>query len=122
MAQQTVGVYPGDSAVIRQLRDRCVDFAFVEGAEADRCRVAVVDADSASKIDAHPRKSVARIMLNDGSLEMPRRHGDIRVSREAFLASPGDTVFAAIDLAETVMHATTLEQEVGYLTQIHELM
>src|SRR5947207_15890992 len=99
MAQQTVGVYSGDPAVIRQLRERCADFAFVDGKEADRCRIAVVDADSAAKIDAHPRKTVARIVLNDGSLEQPRRHGDIRVQRDAFLAKPGDTIFTAVDLA-----------------------
>jgi diguanylate cyclase (GGDEF)-like protein len=119
---QTVGVYSGTPEVIEQLRQRCPELRFVDGAEADRCRVVVVDADAATSIDAHPRKSIARIILNDGSLERARRHGDVRVARDTFLANPGDTIEAAIDLAETVVHATTLEQEIGYLTQIHELM
>src|SRR5437868_7317887 len=119
---QTIGVYSRDSAVIQHLRERCTDHAFVDGDEADRCRIAVVDADFAQTIEMHPRKSVARVILNDGSLDQPRRQGDFRVDRKSFFADPGDALAAAIDLAETVMHATMLEQEVGYLTQIHELM
>src|SRR5438309_2368817 len=119
---QTIGVYSGDPAVIRHLRERCGGTEFVDGTKADRCRVAVVDTDFAASIDAQPRKSVARIVLNDGSLDQPRRQGDFRVDRKSFLDHPSDALSAALDLAETVMHATTLEQEVGYLTQIHELM
>jgi len=119
---QTIGVYSGDSAVIRHLRERCNGTTFVNGDEADRCRIAVVDCDFVSTIDAHARKSVARIVLTDGSLDQPRRQGDFRVDRRSFLANPADALAAANDLADTVMHATMLEQEVGYLTQIHELM
>ena len=115
---QTIGVYSGDSAVTQQLRERCADLVFVDGEEADRCRVAVIDTDS----DAQPRKSVARVVLHDGKRDEPRRHGDFRVDRASFLKDPLHSLEAAIDLAETVLHATTLEQEVGYLTQIHELM
>jgi diguanylate cyclase (GGDEF)-like protein len=122
MAQQTVGVYSGNPTVIQHLRARCDGFEFVEGDDADRCRIAVIDADRDANFDVVPRKSVARIVLNDGSLDHPRRHGDLRVDRESFLESPSDALAAAVDLAETVVHATTLEQEVGYLTQIHELM
>jgi diguanylate cyclase (GGDEF)-like protein len=122
MAQQTVGVYSGNPTVIQHLREHCTDFDFVDGAEADRCRIAVIDSDRDATPDTQPRKSVARVVLNDGSLDHARRHGDLRVDRESFLANPSDTLAAAVDLADTVMHATTLEQEVGYLTQIHELM
>jgi len=122
MSQQTVGVFSGNPAVIQRLRARCADFTFVDGEPADQCRVLVVDADSAASLDAHPRKSVARVVLNDGTLDHPRRQGDLRVEREAFLENPSDTLAAAIDLADTVIHATALEQEIGYLTQIHELM
>src|SRR4051812_29829895 len=122
MSQQTVGVYSGNSAVIQRLRERCADLVFVDGSAADHCRVAVVDTDSVGGIDAHPRKSVSRVILNDGTLQLPRRHGDLRVDRESFLEQPADALAVAIDLADTVVHATTLEQEIGYLTQIHELM
>src|ERR1051326_6462161 len=115
---QTIGVYSGDSAVTQLLRERCPDFVFADGEEADRCRVAVIDTDS----DAQPRKSVARVVLDDGKRSEPRRHGDFRVDRASFLKDPAHALEAAIDLADTVLHATTLEQEVGYLTQIHELM
>jgi len=115
---QTIGVYSGNPTVIQLLGERCKDFSFVDGAEADRCRVVVVDTDS----DAQPRKSLARVVLDDGKLDQPRRHGDFRIEREAFLKEPGHALEAAIDLADTVLHATTLEQEIGYLTQIHELM
>jgi diguanylate cyclase (GGDEF)-like protein len=122
MAHQIVGVYSGNSSVIQHLRERCADVTFVDGGEADRARVAVIDEDARDDFEAEPRKSVARIVLYDKAIEAPRRHGDLRVPRAAFLDDPGDTIAAASDLADTVLHATTLEQEVGYLTQIHELM
>jgi diguanylate cyclase (GGDEF)-like protein len=122
MAQQNVGVYSGNPSLIQRLRERCPEIAFTDGGEADRCRIVVVDTDAHASIDTNPRKSVARIVLIDGEPPLPRRHGDIRVSRESFVDDPSDTLAAAADLADTVLHATQLEQEVGYLTQIHELM
>jgi diguanylate cyclase (GGDEF)-like protein len=44
------------------------------------------------------------------------------VPRETFVESPEDYLSAAEDLADTVIHASQLEQEVSYLTEIHELM
>jgi diguanylate cyclase (GGDEF)-like protein len=79
----------------------------------------VVDTDA--DLDTPPRKSVSRIVLL-GNVTAARRQGDIRVDRDAFLANPEETLAVADDLASVVIHASQLEQEVGYLTEIHELM
>ena len=81
----------------------------------------VIDAD-AGPLDDAPRKAVARIILYKSVAAEPRRTGDIRVSRAAFVADPMEFLDAANDLAETVIHAARLEMEVAYLAQIHELM
>ena len=60
-----------------------------------------------------------RIIL--GSHEQ-RRQGELVVDRDAFLASPSAYLDFATDLADAAIHAAQLEAEVGYLTQIHELM
>jgi diguanylate cyclase (GGDEF)-like protein len=90
--------------------------------DRDGCRVILVDADSHALLDAPPRKSLVRVILCDGSQPPSRRHGEVRVERDVFLAAPADQLAFAFDLADAAIHASQMEQEVGYLTQIHELM
>ncbi|HEX7192841.1 MAG TPA: GGDEF domain-containing protein [Thermoanaerobaculia bacterium] len=118
--QQAIGLLSGDPRLAAVLRERCPEREFVtDRAAAESCRVVIVDSDS--DLDAPPRKSVSRIVLL-GNVGGPRRQGDIRVDRETFLNNPEETLAVADDLATVVIHASQLEQEVGYLTEIHELM
>jgi diguanylate cyclase (GGDEF)-like protein len=120
--RQTIGVYSSSERLAATLRERCPDCTIATApAEADACRVIVIDADAHHLLDT-PRKAVARVILYDGTANETRRNGDIRVARAAFLATPMEFLDAANDLAETVIHAARLEMEVAYLTQIHELM
>lgn len=116
-----IGVY-GGRELVTFLRERCPGYTFVEGGERERSRIVIVDADSLHVLDAPPRKSVVRVVLYDDVLTGDRRDGDIRVPRASFLAHPDDTLAVASDLARTVIHASSLETEVAYLAQIHELM
>jgi diguanylate cyclase (GGDEF)-like protein len=117
--QQTIGVWSGRSDLARVLRDRCPSLAFEESGDArDASRIAILDDDA--DLTAPPRKSLVRLILGKPAEE--RRQGELHVDRDAFLAAPNDYLLFAIDLAETAMHASLLETEVGYLTQIHELM
>jgi hypothetical protein len=99
MAQPDRRRYSGNSTVIQHLRECCADITFVDGDGRRSARVVVIDEDARESFDAEPRKSVARIVLYDKAIEAPRRHGDLRVSRAAFLDDPGDTIAAASDLA-----------------------
>jgi diguanylate cyclase (GGDEF)-like protein len=118
--QQAIGLLSGDAQLAAVLRERCPEREFVtDRAAADSCRVVIVEGDA--DLDTPPRKSVARIVLL-GDVTAARRQGDIRVDRDAFLANPEETLAVADDLASVVIHASQLEQEVGYLTEIHELM
>jgi len=121
MSQYPIGVY-GGGELLAQLRETAPAYTFVDGDERERSRVVVIDAGDSDGLNAPPRKSVVRVMLYDGAMDGERRAGDIRVPRTTFLAHPGDTLAVASDLAGTVIHAASLEAEVSYLTQIHELM
>lgn len=79
----------------------------------------VLDSDQSELFDNPPRKSLVRIILGDHA---QRRNGELVVDRAAFLASPLSYLDFATDLADVAIHAAQLEAEVGYLTQIHELM
>lgn len=117
--QQAIGLLSGDARLAAILRERCPEREFVtDRAAAESCRVVIAETDS--DLDT-PRKSVVRIVLL-GNVAGSRRQGDIRVEREAFLKEPEETLAVADDLASVVIHAAQLEQEVGYLTEIHELM
>src|SRR4051795_1706394 len=119
--RQTIGVY-GSSELANILRERCPDCVVVtDPAAADVSRVVVIDSGAQPLPDAL-RKALARVVLVEGEAVEPRRTGDIRVARAAFLANPMEFLDIANDLAETVIHAARLEMEVEYLTQIHELM
>jgi diguanylate cyclase (GGDEF)-like protein len=84
--------------------------------------VVVIDTDSQDVIDAPPKKSLVRIVLCDDVPPGARKRGEMRVERSAFLTSPAEYVGVAVDLAETAMHATHLEQEVNHLNEIHDMM
>ena len=118
--QHAIGLLSGDARLVAVLRERCPEREFVtDRAAAESCRIVIVDSDS--ELDAPPRKSIARIVLL-GNAAGTRRQGDIRVDRDSFLNNPEETLAVADDLASVVIHASQLEQEVGYLTEIHELM
>jgi diguanylate cyclase (GGDEF)-like protein len=121
MIEQAIGVY-GGPALIAALRSLCPARSFVDGAERDRCRVVIIDSDSYSLLPDAPRKSLVRVLFDDDGAGEARREGDIRVLRAAFLAHPEDTLAVAAELAGTIIHASGLEAEVAYLTQIQELM
>jgi diguanylate cyclase (GGDEF)-like protein len=120
--RQTIGLYSSSPDLAAIVRGRCPDCMFATSAgEAEACRVVVIDGDSHHLLDA-PRKALARVVLYDTAAVEPRRIGDIRVARSVFMANPMEFLDAANDLAETVIHASRLELDVAWLTQIHELM
>jgi diguanylate cyclase (GGDEF)-like protein len=123
MTQQTIGIYSGRDDLARRLRETCQSWAVaLAGEERDACRIVVIDADSHALLDSSPRKSLVRVVLFKGNAPGIRRRGELRVDRNVFLAAPAEYLEFASDLAETAMHASTLEQEVTYLAQIHEMM
>ncbi|GAC1399970.1 MAG: hypothetical protein NVSMB68_15100 [Thermoanaerobaculia bacterium] len=123
MNQQTIGIYSRRDDLVRLLREQSPSRGFaLGGEERDGCRVVVIDADSHALLDSPPRKSLVRVVLCNGTLPAGRRRGEIRVERNAFLSMPDEYLDFAHDLADTAMHASTLEQEVTYLAQIHEMM
>ena len=114
-----IAIYSGRADLHDTLRQRCPGFTFeTEGAARDGCRVALVDDDSD---DAAPPKAIARILLGRG-YDRAQRAPRLCVPRDVFLADPTNYLAFAIDLAEAAIHASQLEVEVGYLTQIAELM
>ena len=119
MMQQTIGVWSGRSDLVGDLRERCPSLMFEESGDArEASRIAVIDSDA--DLSAPPRKSLVRVILGRPAAE--RRQGELYVDRGTFLAAPNEYLAFAVDLADTAMHASLLETEVGYLTQIHELM
>ncbi len=120
--RQPIGLYTQSPDLAAIVRGRCPDCNFAtSAAEADACRVVVLDVDSHQLLDAS-RKAVARVVLYDTAASEQRRIGDLRVARAVFVANPMEFLDAANDLAETVIHAARLERDVEWLTQIHELM
>src|SRR5258708_40292040 len=118
---RTIGVYSGRSDLLAALEAACPDLQFAtDGELRDAARVVVIDADQ--DLDNPPRKSISRIVLLEQGPPRHRRQGELHVSRTAFLAAPRSYISFASDLAEAAVHATQLEAEVGYLTQIHQLM
>src|SRR6478735_11300022 len=120
---QTIGIYSGRDDLVRRLREVSPSWSLAASAEErDACRVVIIDDDSHALLEAPPRKSLVRVVLCNGVVPANRRRGEIRIDRKAFLATPGDYLDFADDLAETAVHASVLEQEVTYLAQIHEMM
>jgi diguanylate cyclase (GGDEF)-like protein len=120
---QTIGVYSGRQQVVDDLRRVCPAIGFAPDGEArDLARIALIDSDSHAEVDPPPRKSIVRIILSDGDVPAARRHGELRVRRDVFLADPGEYLSFANDLADAAIHASQLEAEISYLSQVHELM
>lgn len=123
MNQQTVGIFSGRDDLVRRLSEACRSWKFSsEDSERNAARLAVFDVDTHAMLDDPTKKSVVRIVLCDGAVPPNRRRGEIRVDRKVFLVDPGEYLLFAQDLAETAVHAAQLEQEVGYLGQIHDMM
>ncbi len=123
MSEQSIGVYSGRNDLARRLHETCPSLRFIsEGAERDTCRIVVIDTDSLATLDSPPRKSLVRVVLSEAPPSGQRRKGEMRLERSAFLASPAEHIGVACDLAETAMHAAHLEQEVTYLSEIHDMM
>ena len=123
MAGQNVGIYSGREDVLRRLREACPSWNLAtEGQERDACRIVVIDVDWHRLLEAPPRKSLVRIILCEGSMPPTRRQGEVRLERATFLATPGEYLDFAADLADTAVHAAALELDLGNLSQIHEMM
>jgi len=118
LAQLAIAVYSGRADLHDALRERCPGFTFEREEPArDGCRIALLDDDSSA---VAPKKAIVRVIL--GATAVPRKQGELCVARDVFLVDPASYLLFAIDLAEAAMHASQLEVEVGYLTQIAELM
>lgn len=123
MTQQKIGVWTGGDELVRQLRDACPSCEFhAGGEERDLARLIIVDVDSHRTLETPPRKSMVRVVLCDGAVPENRRHGEIRLDRAAFLRDPAEYLNFAIELADAATHASRLEREVSYLSQIHDMM
>jgi len=116
---QTVGVFSDRTDLVAALREKCTERSFSDDSERDLSRVVVLDDDQAALFTDPPRKSLVRIILGP---HQNRRQGELVIDRQTFLASPERYLEFATDLADAAVHAAQLEAEVGYLTQIHELM
>src|SRR5260370_15958567 len=117
MVHPTIGVYSARGELVGVLRQQCAAWTFAaDGAERASCRVIVVDSDSHDVLDSPPRKSLVRIILGSSDAERLRRQGEMWIDRDAFLAAPADYLVFSTDLAQTAIHASQLELEVGYLT------
>jgi diguanylate cyclase (GGDEF)-like protein len=124
MPHPTIGIYSNRPELAELLRQQCAAWTFATSdLEREACRIVIVDCDSHAILDHPPKKSLVRIILANGEADTRlRRQGELRVRREAFLAAPDEYLLFASDLAETAMHASQLELQVGYLSQIRELM
>lgn len=116
MAVRTAGVYSDRGDLVDRLRTTCADWEF-ETAAPDGQRVAIVDG-----VDRPAStKNIVCIVLRDSAAGTHQR-GELVVSRDAFLSDPQNYLGFAADMLDAVLHAARLEQESGYLRQIHELM
>jgi diguanylate cyclase (GGDEF)-like protein len=123
MASYDIAIWSSRGDVAARLREACPSWTFAtEGDAREAARLAIIDSDSHDRIEPPPRKSIVRVILCDGSVPEHRRQGELRIEREVFLRDPAETLAFATDLLDAALHAAQLEQEVGYLTQIHELM
>ena len=121
MINQPIGVYGGPE-LVGVLQGLCPSHLFVDGEERQRCRIVIIDRGVDIAPADMPRKSLVRVVLDDATSDGERHEGDMRLPRATFLAHPLDALAVAEDLVATITHASRLETEVAYLTQIHELM
>jgi diguanylate cyclase (GGDEF)-like protein len=122
MAQQTIGVFSKGSDLVAALRQACPEWRFAASADGESTPVVVVDGEGDELVAEMPHSNVVRLALHDKTPSHSPRHSELRVRREVFLANPGEYLRVASDLADALIHTWQLEQEVGYLTQIQELM
>lgn len=123
MTQQSIGIYTARDDLVQLLRDTCPDWTFTADAgERETCRIVVVDDDSHSILGRASGKSLVRLVLCADSVPDGRRHGEMRTSRAGFLGSPAEYLDFAADLADAAIHASQLEQEVTYLSEIRDMM
>jgi len=120
---QTIGVYSGRDELVALLRERCPAYLFSpEGEERELSRIVIIDDDSLSLAETPPRKSMVRVILTKPADGSSRRQGELYLDRASFISDPAQYLAFATDLADTAIHASQLEVEIGYLTGIHELM
>jgi diguanylate cyclase (GGDEF)-like protein len=112
------GIYSDRGELASRLRAACPEWTFTDDADRDANRLAIVDAG----MERPGGKSIVRVVLTDGELTGPRKHGELVVARDVFLGNPAGYLEFAADLADAALHAAPLEQEAAYLRQIHELM
>ena len=123
MSQHEIGVFSTRDDVVRRLQSACPSWTVVtDAATRDTCRIVLIDSDSHNLLAAPPRKSLVRVILCDGSLPASRRHGEVRISRDVFLANADEYLEFAADLADAAMHAAALEKDMGNLSEIQEMM
>src|SRR5687768_17209601 len=121
METAPIGVF-GSGELLHRLQRECPGRAFTDARAArDVARISVFDVGADPEREA-PAKCIVRLVLHDGSADGTRRRGDIRVNRSEFLQKPDEYLAVATDLADAVIHAAGLEQEVEYLAEIQSLM
>ena len=123
MTQHEIGVFSDRDDLAARLREQCASWRIVtDPIEREACRISLIDVDSHARLEKLPRRSLVRVILCDRTLPPNRRHGEVRIDRKTFLESPAEYLEFAADLADTALHAAALEQDVGNLSQIHEMM
>ncbi len=122
MAQHTIGVFSRRNDLVEALRQACPDRTFAAAADVEISPVVIVDEEPDEIVANMPHKNVVCVILYDDPPSHSPRPGEVRVQRGVFLANPAEYLRVAGDLADALVHAWHLEQEVGYLTQIQELM
>lgn len=121
MTERVIGVWSGRGDLAPALRAR-LPWTFADaGAERETARVAIVDSDSHDEHLLRTSGSAIRVLLHDG--RAGERHAtDLWARRDWFLSDPQPLLDAAFGLADAASQNAQLEQQVGYLTQIHDLM
>lgn len=113
--QTAIAVFGDDVSLATRLADACPELTFARNGAG--CAVAIVDGGT------EPEPAVAiRVILTRPGDHRRRRDGEIHVDRDAFLADPEPTLGLALDFAAALSHSFELETEVGYLTEIQNLM
>jgi diguanylate cyclase (GGDEF)-like protein len=122
MEDQKIGVVTEEGDLVRTLRNRFPERIFIEPPECDSCAILIVDRTASASHKAREGQHQVSIVLYDTMPVPAREPREIRISRSAFLTTPADYLDMAGELSLALIHASQLEHEVSYLTQIQELM
>ena len=123
MDTRRIGIYSRRDDLVPQLQRLCPQLQFTaDDTERNQCRISVVDGDSHDLLTGTLLGSLVRVVLCDGSRPAMRRHGEIRVGRTEFLEAADDYLSFATELAETALHAISLEEQLSYLNEIRDMM